>query len=170
MDNPVRLTKAFFDRPTEVVARALLGQVLVHGDKRAVIVETEAYMKRDDEASHAYMGRKLALEAFAKGPGTIYTHPMRPFKNAVGIDLVAADGSVLLRGLDLPDANGPAKLNRAMGIGKALHTLNVTDPDCPLWLEEGVANGEVVAGPRFGIKKETKATDLPLRFMLKPVV
>lgn len=159
-----RLTKDFFDRPVALVALELLGKILVRGNCRAMIMETEAYLKEGDEASHYVQRKPRAREAFAKGPGAVYIHPMRGY---VGIDLVAADGSVLLRAIDLNKANGPGKLTRELGIGYPLHTLNVADPDCPLWLEEGKANGEVVVGPRFGIRKGTTATGLPLRFVLK---
>jgi DNA-3-methyladenine glycosylase len=156
-----RLAFDFFNRPAAVVARELLGKRLVHGSLAAGLVETEAYLARDDLAAHSVQGKKPALEALAKGPGTIYIHPMRGW---VGIDLVAADGSVLLRGLDVPKVNGPAKLTTWMDITGALHTRNVTDPACPLWLEEGMARGEIVVGPRVGI---SKSAGLPLRFLLK---
>jgi 3-methyladenine DNA glycosylase Mpg len=38
------LPLAWFQRPTPVVARALIGCVLVHGARAGMIVETEAYL------------------------------------------------------------------------------------------------------------------------------
>ncbi len=46
------LSRKFFDRPPEVVARELLGKVLKVGPCSGVIVETEAYAT--DPASHAH--------------------------------------------------------------------------------------------------------------------
>jgi DNA-3-methyladenine glycosylase len=79
---------SFFDRPTKRVARALLGDVLVHAlptGKRLVgrIVETEAYTE-DDPACHAahlqkdpetgvISGRGRGHDLFAP-PGTAYVY------------------------------------------------------------------------------------------------
>ena len=51
------LARPFFERPTEAVARELLGKVLVRRlgrrERRARIVEVEAYLGERDLASHA---------------------------------------------------------------------------------------------------------------------
>lgn len=153
------MDRAFFDRDAATVARALLGCVLVLGERRGRIVETEAYLAAGDEASHVVRGRRAALEATAKGPGTVYIHPMRAH---VGIDLVARGGSVLVRALDMPGADGPAKLCRAMGITRALHLTNVADG--PLAVEPGgVEDAGVRLGRRVGL---SRAVELELRFRL----
>ena len=66
----VRLALAWFQRPPPVVARALLGCVLVHGDRAGVIVETEAYLGPEDRASHARFGA-TARTAVMFGPGGV---------------------------------------------------------------------------------------------------
>ena len=55
----MKLTRDFYERDTLVVARELLGKKLVYkreGDVyEAIIVETEAYLEKDD-AAHFFKG------------------------------------------------------------------------------------------------------------------
>jgi DNA-3-methyladenine glycosylase len=48
--------KKFFSQPTVDLAKALLGKYLVYGDLRGKIVETEAYLFRNDPGCHASCG------------------------------------------------------------------------------------------------------------------
>jgi len=61
MAPPPRLPRAFFRRPTLIVARELIGQRLVRIDRgRSLsgwIVEAEAYIGQEDLACHAHAGR-----------------------------------------------------------------------------------------------------------------
>jgi len=71
------LTRAFYERDTVVVARALLGQRLVRvlNSRRlsGLICETEAYGGADDLASHAY--RRTPRSAIMFGPpGIAYVY------------------------------------------------------------------------------------------------
>ncbi len=165
----MRLGRAFFDRDPVTVARGLLGCVLVHivnGERRTGrIVETEAYLVEGDAAAHTAYGKKAAWRAMEQGPGTLYIHPMRQY---VGLDMIAKDGCVLVRGLEPLEGiggllNGPAKLTRAMGIPRAYDGGSVLKEDSALWVEDGEAVGAIVAGPRVGI---TRDVELPLRFRL----
>ena len=57
-----KLDRNFFNRDSIIVAKELLGKILVHeidGKKIAAkIVETEAYMGIEDKAAHSYGGRR----------------------------------------------------------------------------------------------------------------
>jgi DNA-3-methyladenine glycosylase (3mg) len=57
-----KLNRKFYDREATIVAKELLGKVLVHevNGKRiaAKIVETEAYMGLADKAAHSYGGKR----------------------------------------------------------------------------------------------------------------
>jgi 3-methyladenine DNA glycosylase Mpg len=105
-------------------------------------------------------GRRRAVEAFQKGPGTIYIHYLYGW---ACIDLVAADGSVLVRAVDLLKANGPGKVSTALALTEELHLQNVADSSSPLWLEAAANACEVSRAPRIGI---SQSIDLPLRFFL----
>ena len=57
-----RLNRLFYERDTRVVAKELLGKVLVHeinGERvSGKIVETEAYLGVEDKAAHSYGGKR----------------------------------------------------------------------------------------------------------------
>lgn len=73
----MKLNREFYNRDSLIVAKELLGKVLVHhvnGEKiTAKIVETEAYMGVDDKAAHSYGGRRTQrVEVMYGDPGFSY--------------------------------------------------------------------------------------------------
>ena len=58
----MKLKREFYHRDSIIVAKELLGKILIHevGGKKlsGKIVETEAYMGIDDKAAHSYGGRR----------------------------------------------------------------------------------------------------------------
>lgn len=157
---PAALPRGFYERDARVVARALLGKVLVRDDGRAGrIVEVEAYRGRHDPASHAFKG-PTARNATMFGPGghlyVYFTYGMHWCANAVcgaegegtavllralapldGLDLMRRDRPVR-RDLDL--ANGPANLCRAFGIDRAFDGADLVTGDQGLRIvDDGVA-------------------------------
>lgn len=72
-----KLNREFYNRDSIVVAKELLGKVLVYesgGQKiSAKIVETEAYMGIEDKAAHSYGGRRTPrVEVMYGSPGVAY--------------------------------------------------------------------------------------------------
>ena len=77
--NRAPLPRAFFERRTAVVARALIGCFLEStlGGERCVgrIVETEAYLGVRDTSSHTYGGRRTErVASMWARPGTLYVY------------------------------------------------------------------------------------------------
>ncbi|HSB55600.1 MAG TPA: DNA-3-methyladenine glycosylase, partial [Gemmatimonadales bacterium] len=179
------LPVSFFSRPADVVARELLGTLVVStlGGWRTAgrIVETEAYLGRDDPASHGYRDRRHARnEALYGSPGTWYvylSYGMHWCANLV-CGPVGHASAVLLRALE-PIAGlevmrerrgGVADRQLCSGPGRLCQALGVTrEVDGALMRRSGVivraasAAPGVAATPRIGI---TKAAEWPLRFVV----
>jgi DNA-3-methyladenine glycosylase len=179
------LPVSFFDRPAQIVARDLLGTVVVSraGGKRTagIVVETEAYLGYDDPASHGYRHRRIDRNAALFGaPGTWYvylSYGMHWCANLV-CEAEGRASAVLLRALEptegidvmrerrgLADVrllcSGPGRLTQALGITVAHDGLAVDRP--PIVLEPSPGR-DVVVGPRVGI---TRAADRPWRYSLR---
>ena len=161
-------------RPTRVVARALLGKVLVFEDRAVRIVETEAYLGRRDPASHAFRGvtGRTAPMFGPAGHSYVYlSHGMYPCMNVVA-ERPGVAGAVLLRGAEplvgVPDdprrLAGPGLLCLAMGITTSLTDLDLTARsgltirDAPI-----VPASAASSGPRIGLAPGATATE-PWRF------
>lgn len=179
-----RLPRSFYAREVDEVARALIGCAIVHGDRAAVIVETEAYGGPEDLASHARFGPTSRNAAMFGPPGHAYvylcygTHQM--FNVSTGTDGVAS--AVLIRAttplldaaargdkIDAAVGRGPGKLTSLLGIDRSLNLLDLTAADAPLWLAAlpHLAPAAPIAldvGPRVGVDFAGEFAKLPLRF------
>lgn len=169
-----RLTARFYRRPTQVVARALLGKVLVHGDRSGIIVETEAYLGPEDQASHARFtsSRRNRLMFGDGGVAYVYlcygVHDM--FNVVAGRE--GEPGAVLVRALAPHDgladdpavARGPGKLCKALGITREHNGADLTS-DTSLYLASSTRRyANVSVGPRIGVDYAGAWASEPLRF------
>ncbi len=167
-----RLERDFFSRDAEEVARALIGAVLVHGDCRGRVVETEAYLGAHDLACHAARGRTKRTEVMFGPAGHLYVYLIYGMYDMLNVvtGLVGEAQAVLIRALEplhgsAGRTDGPGRLTRAMGITRLSHNgLDLCAPDAPLWLEPGPAPHELVTTTRVGIDYAEAWKDAPLRF------
>lgn len=171
-----RLSRRFFSRPSEVVARALLGKTLVCGRRAGVVVETEAYQGPDDKASHARFG-PTARNAVMFGPGGVaYVYLIYGMHDMFNV-VTGREGhgqAVLVRAAfparGIPGgpraATGPGKLCRAFGISRARHHgVDLTGSERLFFAEgERVAPERIARGPRVGIAYAGEWAAAPLRF------
>jgi len=121
------MTRDFFERPADVVARDLLGKVLIRRTKervfRARIVETEAYFSENDPASRASKGKNKISEMMWSDPGKILIYNVHMYKmfNFV-TDKKGKASAVLIRALEPLNfslrCSGPGLLTRSLGINK----------------------------------------------------
>lgn len=165
-----RLGRAFFDRPTVRVARALLGcllQVRAGRTTRSVrLVETEAYV-RGDPANHTYRGPTPRSRAMYGPPGTLYVYRIH---QVVCANLVTRPGeAVLLRAGEAVEAvhcsaTGPGRLCRALGIALRDNGIDTTRGRRITVVARAVRPRAVAVGPRVGV---ARAVERRLRFTVE---
>jgi len=178
------LPVSFFRRPADVVARELIGAVVVSTFRGARttgrIVEVEAYLGHRDPASHGYRNRRHAQNEGLYGPaGQWYvylSYGVHWCANLVA-DREVNGGAVLLRALEPLEgldtmrrrrgavsdrhlAAGPGRLTQALGISRSLDQRVMAG--APVQVFQGGTSVPVAVTARIGI---TQAADWPLRFV-----
>lgn len=177
--NPDYLAGIDFRAPAELVARQLIGAIVLIDGVGGRIVETEAY-DREDPASHAFSGPTERNAAMFGPPAHAYVYRsygihwclnfvcreeghgagvlIRAIEPLVGIDVMRtrrdADDIGAL-------CSGPGKLCQALAVTRAFNGRSLAQP--PFALEAAPPGLDIIAGPRIGI---SKAMDVPWRFGL----
>lgn len=169
--------RAFFHRPTEIVAQELIGAWFARrcqGDwYGARIVETEAYLGSKDAAAHSWGGRRTPrVEPMYKNGGHLYVffvYGMHYCANVVTQPEGAAE-AVLLRAAEGPEGappkllSGPARLCAALGITAASSGEDLlAGGDIRLFRRNG-RRRQIGVTQRIGVDYAGEAKDWPLRF------
>ena len=137
------LPKKFFERDAVAVARDLLGKVIVVGNQKVRIVETEAY--GTDPASHAFKRTERSALMFDTF-GSVYVYLIYGMYNCLNFttNLVGSAGAVLIRAVEPLSGidemkerrkteklnnlcSGPGKLCQALGIDKGFNGLELME-------------------------------------------
>ena len=187
---PLALPPAFFDRDPRRVARDLLGKLVVRRLSRQIltarVVETEAYLGKNDPAAHSFSGRTPRNAVLFGPPGYAYVYFIYGNHYCLNVSCLPDNeaGGVLFRAVEpvtgvsamakargLPPVsaprvtNGPGKLTEALSITRADNGLNLTDATQSLYLaEDDFARPRIGATTRVGI---TKAAHLKLRYFIR---
>ena len=166
------LPPTFAARDPIVVAKALLGQVLVHRVKGVArvgrIVETEAYLGPHDLACHSSKGRTARTEVMFGAPGRSYVFLIYGMHHCMNV--VTGDGAaVLLRAVEpvegLADGargDGPGRLTKLLGISRAQNDLPLNE--APLFLARGARVRSIGVSARIGVDYAGQWAKAPLRF------
>ena len=192
--SPRKLARPFYERRNALlVARQLLGKRLVvpaaDGTRVAgLIVETEAYLGPEDQASHAYGNRrtKRTETMYARG-GTAYVYLVYGmyYQFNVVTNVEAIPHAVLVRALEPEEGiawmrrrrpgksdrqltSGPGKLCQALGIDRSYNGEDLLGER--VWIEESdrrVPARGVAAGARIGIDYAGEYAHKEWRFWIK---
>jgi DNA-3-methyladenine glycosylase len=183
------LRRAFYNRSPELVARELIGKLLLHETALGLcggrIVETEAYLTTGDPACHAARGQtprntvmfgppghayvyaihaKWCFNVVTQRPGIASAVLIRALEPLVGMEWMQARRPISTE-RDL--CRGPARLCAALEIDKAQNGCDLTMGE-GLWIaqdHESRTTPEAIGiSKRIGV---TSAFDLPLRFYLR---
>jgi len=143
-----KLKREFYSRDTLLVAKELLGKVLVHNTEghllKGKIVETEAYLGLTDKAAHSYGGKiTKRVETMYGMPGTAYVYIIYGIYFCLNIITVkeGVPEGVLLRGIEpvenieqmakyrfnkeIEDLTNYQKKNISNGPGKLTMAMNI---------------------------------------------
>ncbi len=184
------LPREFYEQDVVRVGEQLLGKLLVHrtpeGVTSGVIVETEAYLPKNDPACHAARGKTPRNSVMYERGGTAYvyfTYGSHYLLNAVA-EKEGVPSAVLLRALEPVDGlglmkkrrkthalenlcNGPGKLCQALSVTKNHNRMDLTSRKQGLYIMD-IANmiqkKNIAVTTRVGIRE---GSELPLRFYIK---
>ena len=172
------LDRSFFQREPEIVAKELLGKLIVReidGELLAGrVVETEAYLAENDGAAHASRGKTKSNASLFLDGGHAYVHKIHAYHC---LDAVCqtenVGGSVLIRALEplkgiekmkelrgkenLKDlTTGPGKICSSFAIDKRLDGIDLTSNISPLRVSliESGDTLEIDTSTRIGIAKD----------------
>ena len=189
-----RLPLSFFTRTdTLAIGRELLGTILVteiEGIRTSgKIVETEAYLGREDRACHAWNDRRTARTEimFAQG-GYTYVYLCYGIHHLFNIvtNLEGEPHAILIRAVEpiegIPTmlerrgksslqsnlTAGPGSMSKALGI-ETKHTGNLVEGP-PIWVEGPaglIADDSIIASARVGVDYAGEDALLPYRFRIR---
>ncbi|MDD5139427.1 MAG: DNA-3-methyladenine glycosylase [Verrucomicrobiales bacterium] len=173
-----KLARSFYDRDTIVVARELLGKLLVHqscGVKRVgKIVEVEAYLGPHDLAAHSAKGRTERTKTMFGPPGHAYVYLIYGMHHCMNV-VTEREGhasAVLLRAIEPVEnvegrTQGPGLLCRAMEIDRRLNEHDLLSDDFFIGAPEEVEPFLTVKRPRIGVDYAKHWAKRHLRFYIK---
>ena len=170
------LPQSYFDRPTLVVARSLVGKYLIRENGKGTIagkiIEVEAYIGAEDKACHASKGRTARTEVLFGPPGMAYVYLIYGMYDMLNVVTERTDfpAAVLIRAIEVNGEliDGPGKLCRALEVDRSLHQLDLTQGQS-LWFEDRgskVSSKHVGTFPRIGVDYAGAWAKKPWRFRL----
>lgn len=167
------IPREFFNRPTLVVARDLIGKTLVRRigrqTRRYKITEVEAYVGPHDLACHSSKGRTPRTEVMYGEAGRFYIYFI--YGMYWMLNIITEDDcptGILIRGVE--GISGPGRVTRALSIDKTLKG-KLAIPQTGLWFEdngEKIPRRKIKRTPRIGVSYAgPEWSQKPYRFVLE---
>lgn len=173
------IPRSFYCRPTEIVARELLGKCLVRCVGGVIrlgkIVETEAYLGSHDLASHSRFGKTKRTKVLFGPAGHSYIYFIYGIYYCLNIVTAGKESgsAVLIRAIEPVEGirektSGPGLLCRALNITINLNKCDVTQKG-QLYIANSPEDEKItiVSSARVGIPYAKDWKDRPLRFYIK---
>ncbi len=172
------LERSFYDRDTIDVANDLLGKQLVLQSaglfRIGKIVEVEAYLGKDDLASHSSRGLTERTKIMFGPPGFAYVYMIYGMYFCMNV-VTEREGlgcAVLIRALEPIQhidarTQGPGLLCKAMQIDKRLNGKDLVSPDFFIAETDDQRPFNIVRKPRIGVDYAKEWASKPLRFYIK---
>ncbi len=187
------LAREFYQRPTETVARELLGKLLFCEREGGISIvrinEVEAYLGVEDPACHTFGGRRTPRTETMWGPaGRAYVYLVYGLHHCLNV-VTVGEGSpeaVLLRGAEIVQGHagirdlrgttvparsltdGPGKLCQALGITGAENGLDLCSAGTILGIRDDgciTDTTRIRCLPRIGVEYAGDAASWPLRYV-----
>ena len=157
-----KLPRSFYDRDTILVARELLGKLLVHKtrgvERIGRIVETEAYLGPHDRAAHSARGVTERTRVMFGPPGHAYVYFIYGMHYCMNVvtEPVGRGCAVLLRAVE-PVQNvtgrtcGPGLLCRALRIDQRRNAHDLLGDNFYIAAPSRAESFTIIKRPRVGV-------------------
>ena len=166
------LPREFYARDARIVARALIGTHLVHGDRVGRIVETEAYRGPRDLACHAKVGITKRTRTLYGPAGHAYVFLIYGMYDCFNV-VCFGEGkghAVLIRAVEPVSGvaegvrtDGPGRLARALAITRAHDALDLVGSGV-LTIAARTKRPRVAVSARVGVAYAGEIAEAPWRF------
>jgi DNA-3-methyladenine glycosylase len=173
-----KLPRSFYDRNTIVVARELLGKLLVHKSRGVErigrIVEVEAYLGAHDRAAHSSKGFTERTRVMFGPPGHAYVYFIYGMYYCMNVvtEREGQGAAVLVRAVE-PVQNvtgrtcGPGLLCRALHIDKRQNAHDLLSDDLYIAAPARAESFTILKHPRVGVDYAGHWARRHLRFFIK---
>ncbi len=173
-----KLPRHFYDRDTTLVARELLGKLLVHKSKGreriGKIIEVEAYLGAHDLAAHSSKGLTERTKVMFGPPGVAYVYLIYGMHHCMNVvtERAGNGAAVLLRAIE-PVKNisgrtwGPGLLCRAMEIDRRRNGCDFLSDDFFIAEADVAEKISIIKRPRIGVDYAGIWAKRLLRFYIK---